>query len=148
MRAEQPTVQPHVGGEKSAADPQHDTAGMVWARKLGAIPDRLAALRGRELAGHLDGFPAGAAADGQALRLAFAERHPDRFPSGELTPPRGALRQRHEQRVAHCVFTKAPSAVEQKSIGRAMERAKDSVWRPSTRARMLPPKPAPMMRAP
>ena len=86
VRAQQPAVEPHVGGEERAADAKHDAAGVIWARKLGAVPHRLASFGRGKLARHLDRFPPGAAPDRQTLRLAFAERHPDGLPSGELAP--------------------------------------------------------------
>src|SRR5216683_2140154 len=130
MRSEQLSVQPDVRGEERSADAQHDATRMVRAR-------------------HLDRLPTGAASDGQPFRLALAERHPDRLPCAELTGARRALRHRQEQTVTHSLAaTYAPSAVAQMRVGRPIDVAKFLTWARSTRASTLPPKPAPMMRAP
>src|SRR5260370_10299174 len=111
MRAEKLAVEPDVGGEKSAADPQHDAPGMIGARELGAIPDGLASLARGQLARHLHGLPAGTAADGQPLGFAPPKDRPHRLPRAQLADPRRTLRLRQEQAVAPCTATSAPSAV-------------------------------------
>src|SRR5439155_7768938 len=146
VRAEQPTVQPHVGGEKRAADAQHDAAGVIRAWKLGSIPHRLPPLVRRQLARDLDRLPAAADVDRQALGFAFAERHPHGLPSGELAAARRALRERHEQGVAQRAY--GPSAVEQNRTGCPTSVMNGPICLRSTSASTLPPKPAPMMRAP
>ena len=158
MRTEQASVQPDIGCEERAAYAQHDSTRVVRPRKLHPVPHGLAPLARGELARHLDRLPAGPAPDRQALCLAFAERHPHRLPAAELAPPRGPLRQGHEQRIAHSGFNlegalraagaKAPSAVEQMSTGLPKTATKGCVLVRSSSASMLPPKPAPMMRAP
>src|SRR5487761_593989 len=127
---------------------------MVRPRELGPVPDRLVAFTRRELAWHLDRLPPQSLADRQTLSLALAERCPQRLPARQLASARGPLRQRKEEAVAHVArppargATKAPSAVEQTMIGRST--AADSAFSAPCRmrARMLPPNPAPMMRAP
>src|SRR5690348_17670401 len=41
VRAEQPAVQPDVGGEEGAPDAKDDAAGVVGTRKLSAVPQGL-----------------------------------------------------------------------------------------------------------
>src|ERR1041384_266299 len=146
--AEKLPVQPDVGGEEGAADAQHDPARVIRPGELGPVPDRLPALGRGELARNLDRFPSGADSSRQPFGLALAQRHPHGFPPDQLATPGWALRQRHEQGIAHAVFTNAPSAVAQTSTGLATAVVKAAIFGRTTRARMLPPKPAPMMRAP
>src|SRR6266852_2293703 len=124
---------------------------MVGTLELGAIPHRLAIPVGRELAWNFDRLPAHAPADVETLGLAFAKGHPHRLPAAQLADAPGPLWQREEKAVAQMALTwctNAPSAVAQKMTSRFIASAND-VSRPrSMSARMLPPKPAPMMRAP
>src|SRR2546426_708490 len=128
------------------ADAQHDAAGVIRAWKLGSIPHRLPPLVRRQLARDLDRLPAAADADRQALGFAFAERHPHGLPSGELAAAGRALRERHEQGVAQRAY--GPSAVEQNRTGFPTSVMNGPICLRSTSASTLPPKPAPMMRAP
>ena len=100
MRAEQLAVEPSVRGEKRAADAQQHASRMVRPLEFGAVPDRLAALVRGQLPRDLDRLPAPSHTDRQALGLAFAQRHPDRFPAAELADPSRALREREEKAVA------------------------------------------------
>src|SRR6266478_4648603 len=124
---------------------------MVGTLEFGAVPHRLVFLAGRELARHLDRLPACAPPDCQPLSLAFAQRHPDRFPAAELADAARPLRERKEKAVAQSAITwwaYAPSAVAQKMTSRFMASANACSRPRSMSARMLPPKPAPMIRAP
>src|SRR5256885_3793533 len=146
MRAEQAPVQPNVGGEKRPADAQYDAARVIRARKLGPVPDRLPAFSRGELARDLDRLPRAADADRQALRLALAEGHPDSLPARELAAAGRTLRQGHEQGVAQRAY--GPSAVEQNKTGCPKSLRNGFICVRSTSASTLPPKPAPMIRAP
>jgi len=75
--AEQPPVEPDVGGEEGAANAEHHPTGMVGPGEVAAVPERAAPLHGQPLAGHLGRLPALAPAGRQTHRLAFAERHPE-----------------------------------------------------------------------
>src|SRR3989441_5317026 len=124
---------------------------MVGTLELGAVPDRLVLLTGSELTRHLDRLPACARANRQALSLTFAERHPHRFPAAELTDAPRPLREREEEAVVQRATMRcanAPSAVAQKMTSPFMASANACSTPRSMSARMLPPKPAPMMRAP
>src|SRR6202049_2179563 len=150
MRAKQLAIEPRVGGEEGTTDPQQDATGMVWPRELGPVPDRLVSFVSGQLAGHLDRFPAHTTADREALGFAFAEGHPHRFPAAELTSSTRPLREGQEEVVASsaCAPANAPSAVAQTITGRPTAATSACSRSRSTSARMLPPKPAPMMRAP
>src|ERR1700674_2441642 len=127
---------------------------MVGPGELGAIPHGLVPFARRELAWYLDRLPTDAFSDGQPLSLSLAERRPHGLPAAELADPTGPLRKWKEQAVVHAARplasrrTKAPSAVEHKITGRATAAARAASLPLSMSARMLPPKPAPMMRAP
>src|SRR3989475_13335390 len=73
-------------------------------------------------------------------------RSPHGLPSGELAAAGRALRERHEQGVAQRAY--GPSAVEQNRTGCPTSVMNGPICLRSTSASTLPPKPAPMMRAP
>src|ERR1700730_5564727 len=154
MRAEQLAVQPGVRGEKRTADAKQHAPRVVGTLELGAIPDRLAALMGGELPRHLYRLPPHHPGDRGAVRPALATRHPYGLPPAKLADAAWSLRKREEKTVAQLAMVflwscaNAPSAVVQKMTSRFIASANAVSWPASMRARMLPPKPAPMMRAP
>ena len=127
---------------------------MIRAGELGPVPDRLVPLASRELAWNFDRLPPHTLSDRQPLCFALAERCPQRLPAAQLTNAGRPLRKWKEKAVAHAAVTpvrgatNAPSAVVHTMTG--LWTAADR-WPSAPRsisARMLPPKPAPMMRAP
>src|SRR5450759_2656528 len=127
---------------------------MVGSGELGPVPHGMVPFARRELTRDLDRFPTDAFSDGQPLSLSLTKRSPYRLPAAELADAARRLWKWKEQAVAHAALppsaarAKAPSAVEQRMTGRSTAAASAASLPRSMSARMLPPNPAPMMRAP
>src|SRR5215472_3203257 len=147
MGAEHAAVEPDVGGEEGASDPKQHSAVVVWPGETGAVPDDGAAGNSRLLEWHRHRLPAATAAGGKALGLTLTERLPGALPLAQGADSARALTQRQADAIVHRTY--APSAVLQNlMITSGSARRTPPAAPVSSSATTLPPKPAPMRRAP